>query len=75
MSLRILLYEETLPMFHFNPKLLHYISLETLQYHVPVNTFSLLSRNPIFDDEMRRISRMTHGVFHLISRRQLYGDN
>ena len=60
---------------HFNPKLLHYISIETLQYHVPVNTFSLLSRNPIFEDEMRSISRMTHGVFHLVSRRQLYGEN
>jgi hypothetical protein len=60
---------------HFNPKLLHYISVQTLQHPVPVNTFSLLSRNPAFEDEMRRISEMTHGVFHLITRRQLFGEN
>ena len=60
---------------HFNPKLLHYIEIQTLEHHVPVNTFSLLSRDPVFEDEMRRIARMTHGVFHLISRRQLYAEN
>ncbi len=58
---------------HFNPKLLQFISGQTLQRPVPVNTFSLLSTDPVFEREMRRIAQMTHGEFHLISRRQLYG--
>ncbi len=60
---------------HFNPKLVNFIAGQTLAYHVPVDTFSLLSRDPIFEDEMRRISKLTHGVFHLITRRQLYREN
>lgn len=60
---------------HFSPKLLQFISRQTLQNPVPVNTFSLLSSDPIFEHEMQLIAQMTHGTFHLISRRQLYGRN
>jgi hypothetical protein len=60
---------------HFNPKLLRFISAQTRLNPVPVNTFSLLSRDPIFEREMRRIAEMTRGTFHLITRRQLYARN
>ncbi len=60
---------------HFNPRLVNYISMKNLEHPVPVDTFSLLSRNPEFENEMRRIAVLTHGIFHLISRRQLYREN
>lgn len=58
---------------HFNPRLLQFISMQTREHPVPVNTFLLLSHDPAIGSEMRQIAQLTHGTFHLVSRRELYG--